>query len=333
MQVCLSVILPAACHPACTHAGALLSDTGCLLEASEALNNVSSELICLSNVISLPPCRQQIGDEEMKGSEMIESSSHVEGGLMFSKVRVSMWVFVRGWQMLCGRSVLWTYQSPNAPHIPAKPQVPPRPLKVTTALHFEAIKNFSRIIAFAILIKLSFLRQERYFETLSGFHSMCCLDVGDGSLMSISADLGRVSSSCATVFSPPTSSARDPDPETGNESQGNSLKIVLAFSHPPFPIISASPPLPSGCLALSNCEAHRSETGMKERQPKTEWGRHTSLKRCRLKQTHLQRFKFIHFLCEGKMMNSSEWSQPSGEESQLKDWSQGPARWKGSITF
>lgn len=45
----------------------------------------------------------------------------------------------------------------------------------------------------------------------------------------------------------------DPDPETGKESQGNSLKTVLAFFHPPFLLslhLSLSLLAPSLCRTL-----------------------------------------------------------------------------------
>lgn len=58
----------------------------------------------------------------------------------------------------------------------------------------------------------------------------------------------------------------DPDPETGNDSQGNSLKTVLAFSHPAFPL-SLNLSLPPGSHAPSNCELQRSEAAKKASLP------------------------------------------------------------------
>lgn len=93
---------------------------------------------------------------------------------------------------------------------------------------------------------------------------------------SISADHGLV---CSTLLHSPQSthilSQGNFDPENTKESQGNSLKIVLAFFHPPFPL-SLHLCLPPGSLALSNCEAERSETAMKAWLPYTQREEHAS---------------------------------------------------------
>ena len=140
------------------------------------------------------------------------------------------------------------------------------------------------------------------------------LYAGDVSIMwkSIPADLCLL---CSFMLHSPQSthilSQGDPDPETGKESQGNSLKIVLAFFHPPFPL---SLHLSLSLLAPSNCEAARSETAMKawlpykQRRVPHMLTPHTST------GVHAAAHKFTHRYSNSstssmqEIINSSEWN-------------------------